>query len=231
LARRTRGGPNSNREEASRIIMNHTILPKEFPGLNDSIYAGFWRRLGAFLIDLLINAPIIIATFYIQNLNRLNFLYTLIPSYGFYIFYNFYLVRRYEGTPGKRIVKIKIKQKDGKRITWKEVILREIVNLVLSGMTSLAYLIAVLQLSDNTFESLPWLKKSVEISKFYPVWQKPVEWLFNIWIWSEFVILLTNKRRRALHDYIAGTLVIKEKFEKIAESKKSSGCGITAPLI
>jgi uncharacterized RDD family membrane protein YckC len=197
--------------------MKNTILPKEFPELNDSIYAGFWRRLGAFLIDLLIIAPITISIFYIQNLHRLNFLFTLVPSYGFYIFYNFYLVKRYEGTPGKRIAKIKIKQKDGKRITWKEVILREIVNLVLSVMGSLAYLIAVLQLSDSTFESLPWLKKSVEISKFYPVWQKPVTWLNNIWIWGEFIILLTNKRKRALHDYIAGTLVIKEKFEKIAE--------------
>ena len=197
--------------------MNNTILPKEFPGLNDSIYAGFWRRLGALLIDLLIIAPIIIATYYIQNLNRLNFLYTLIPTYGFYIFYNFYLVRRYEGTPGKRIAKIKIKQKNGKRITWKEVILRETVNLVFSVLSSLAYIIAVMQISDSTFESLTWLKKTVEITKFYPVWQKPVEWLSNIWIWSEFIVLLTNKRRRALHDYMAGTLVIKEKFEKLAE--------------
>jgi uncharacterized RDD family membrane protein YckC len=30
----------------------------------------------------------------------------------------------------------------------------------------------------------------------------------NIWIWSEMLVLLCNKRRRALHDMIAGTIVV-----------------------
>jgi uncharacterized RDD family membrane protein YckC len=32
----------------------------------------------------------------------------------------------------------------------------------------------------------------------------------QIWVWSEVVVMLFNKRRRALHDFIAGTIVTSE---------------------
>ena len=34
----------------------------------------------------------------------------------------------------------------------------------------------------------------------------------QIWIWSEFVVLLFNRRKRAIHDFIAGTVVILKEF-------------------
>ncbi len=37
-------------------------------------------------------------------------------------------------------------------------------------------------------------------------------WVSNIWIYSEFIVLLTNKRKRAIHDYIAGTIIVKAKY-------------------
>jgi uncharacterized RDD family membrane protein YckC len=36
--------------------------------------------------------------------------------------------------------------------------------------------------------------------------------LGNIWIWSEIIVILTNKRRRAIHDFIAGTVIVKTKY-------------------
>jgi len=41
-----------------------------------------------------------------------------------------------------------------------------------------------------------------------PSWYRTLNILQNIWIWSEFVVLLTNAKRRAIHDYLAGTVVI-----------------------
>jgi hypothetical protein len=35
-----------------------------------------------------------------------------------------------------------------------------------------------------------------------------------IWALLEFITMLTNKRRRAIHDFIAGTVVIKEPLSK-----------------
>ena len=32
----------------------------------------------------------------------------------------------------------------------------------------------------------------------------------NVWVWSEFITILFNKRKKALHDYLAGTVVIRK---------------------
>jgi len=40
-------------------------------------------------------------------------------------------------------------------------------------------------------------------------------WINNIWVYSEFIVLLTNNRKRAIQDYIAGTVIVKGKFVDI----------------
>jgi len=201
--------------------MRKYILPIEIPGVDERIYAGFWRRFGAFLIDFIIIIPVALFFIYINKLSRLNVIYTYSFSYSVYLFYNFYLVHRYEGTPGKRLTKIKIRKKNGKRIQWRQVILREIVTFALFSLTTAAYIIATLKMSDGEFESLSNVERMARISELYPVWQKPADWLYQIWMWGEFIVLLTNKRKRALHDFIAGTVVIKDKFETVAEQINS----------
>ena len=44
-----------------------------------------------------------------------------------------------------------------------------------------------------------------------PSWNRPLSWAANIWFWSELLVLLTNQQRRALHDFLAGTVVIHAK--------------------
>ena len=46
-------------------------------------------------------------------------------------------------------MKIKIRNKSGKRIGWKEVILREIVTLISSVIYTIAYVVAIFHLTDN----------------------------------------------------------------------------------
>lgn len=55
---------------------------------------------------------------------------------------------------------------------------------------------------------------------FTPGWYKIVNILMNVWIWSEFIVILTNKKRRAIHDFIAGT-VVAHKPSRISESNLS----------
>jgi len=43
-------------------------------------------------------------------------------------------------------------------------------------------------------------------------WNQAINMLIPIWIGSELLVMLTNKKRRALHDFIAGTVVIKKTF-------------------
>lgn len=52
----------------------------------------------------------------------------------------------------------------------------------------------------------------------YPIGNSGIEyyldWLSTLWLLLEIGTMLTNERRRAVHDIIAGSVVIKEEFWK-----------------
>ena len=41
-----------------------------------------------------------------------------------------------------------------------------------------------------------------------PAWETWVEAVGSVWICSELVVLLLNEKKRAIHDYLAGTVVL-----------------------
>jgi uncharacterized RDD family membrane protein YckC len=44
-----------------------------------------------------------------------------------------------------------------------------------------------------------------------PEWLDWVNTANQVWMWSEVVVMLFNRRRRALHDFIAGTVVTSDR--------------------
>lgn len=193
-----------------------TTLPIRFPNINESIYAGFWRRLGAFWLDVTIGLPLIFILQYVNSFDKTFNYVTFIPFITFAIFYNIYCVKRWGGTPGKLIAKIKIVRLDGKDVNWKEAILRHIVELLTTIIYYIFVFIALSKMSNQEYISLSNFNKSKRMIELCPSFYRYIDWFNNIWIWSEFIVLLTNKRKRALHDFIAGTVVIKKKYKRIA---------------
>ncbi len=196
-------------------------LPLRFDEIEEPPYAGFWRRFGAFWLDFLIMLPWTALITYINNEGRLNTLYTLVPSYLFFFFYSIYTVKRWGGTPGKLITKIIIVRKDGKKAEWREAILRHAVQFIIGIPVSIAFIMVLLKMTDQEYSKMDFMTRSLFIMGSMPVWYKPINWANQIWIWSEFLVLLLNKRKRALHDFVAGTVVIKQKFKDTAEQVAS----------
>lgn len=196
---------------------NSRILPTDFPSSEENIYAGFWRRFGAFLIDFLITTPIILGLIYINNLDRMNALYTYIPTQIFFLIYYIYFVKLWGGTPGKLITKIKIVRKDGKPVRWREAILRHAIQWALGLPMGIVVLMPLLGMTDSEFLAVGAVERMKQTMEVAPDWYKFTNWMNQIWIWSEFIVLLFNKRKRALHDYVAGTVVIKKRLETTAE--------------
>jgi len=197
--------------------MKEKILPIEVPDLNESIYAGFWRRFGAFWMDFVIFGSLNLAFSYINELGRLNAFYTFIPQELAFFIYNIYLIKIFGGTPGKLLLKVKVIKKNGEKVGWREAILREIVIWVLNLLITCLTFNYLLSITDAGFLSIDSNEQFEEMMKTAPFDFYFLFLIMNIWIWSEFIILLMNRRKRALHDYIAGTVVIKKKYEKIAE--------------
>ena len=171
-------------------------------------YAGFWPRFASLWLDMLIMIPLSAATFWCSSQFRLFDVYYFIPGELFSVFYCVYLVKRYGGTPGKLLMGIKICKLDGSAIGYREAVLRYLPDFILGFLMSIALIISVFHMTDAEYHSLTYMKRSMRMIELAPSWYKPLQWIQNIWIWSEFLVLLTNRKRRAIHDFIAGTVVI-----------------------
>jgi uncharacterized RDD family membrane protein YckC len=180
-------------------------------------YAGFWRRFGAFWLDALILLPLSFLTLWFDGRYRLFQLYYVVPGFIIAVLYSVYLVKQYGGTPGKIIAGLRIVKVDGSPIGYREAILRFLPEFLLAEATSLALILATLQVGDSEYTSLGFMKRSVLLVSLAPAWYKPVQYLQTVWVWSEFIVLLTNKKRRAIHDFIAGTVVIVRNSNQLTD--------------
>lgn len=202
--------------------MKEKILPICFDEINDNIYAGFWSRLGSELLDFVILIPYIFILQYLNGLSILMCQIIMIPSLIFYIWFNVYLVKRYGGTPGKLIVGIKIINKNGDDIDMKGAVVRYIVSIGLAIFGSIIMLYILQDADEEVYQSLSFWKRSLYIGQLNPQLIKLNTWLTNIWIYSELIVLLTNKRKRSIHDFMANSVVIKSKYhDKIRELIKN----------
>ncbi len=192
--------------------------PLTIDGINESIYAGFWTRLGSLLLDFLILLPYVFLILYLNGLSMYMFYFTFIPSLIIHFWFSIYLVKKYGGTPGKLIVGIKILKLDGTDVTWREAILRQSITYVLTIFGSAITIYALSKADGAYYESLGWMQKQQYLFALIPVLFKIYTWTNNIWVYSELFVLLFNKRKRALHDFIADTVIVKTKYiEKIRE--------------
>ena len=178
---------------------------------NELRYAGFWPRLGSLLLDFLIQLPLIAITFWGIEKYRLFNLYYIIPSTLFGLFYGVYLVRRYSGTPGKLIVGISIRKSGGEPVGYREAFLRYLPEFIFGLLIILSFIISTLHMSDAEYYALSFIDRSKRINELAPFWSKPLNIVQEIWVWGELIVLLTNRKRRALHDFIAGTVVVHRK--------------------
>jgi uncharacterized RDD family membrane protein YckC len=173
-------------------------------------YAGFWRRFASFWIDLLIILPPTLLLFaYVSGISTWFYAAWILPSTLFGLWFSVYLVVRYGGTPGKLLMKTKIVMLDGSPISRKAAFIRYAVMLFLSLLSSGALAYAALQIPEEQYFSLSYLQKSVLIVSKAPSWYKVVDISLQIWVYAEFFTVIFNKKRRAIHDFMAGTVVIK----------------------
>jgi uncharacterized RDD family membrane protein YckC len=174
---------------------------------NQTSYGGFWRRLGAYFLDAIIVMPLAGIVFLLDRF-RMFQLYYFLPSVLFGLWFHVYLVKRYGATPGKLIVGLRIQKTDGSSVDYQAAFLRYVILCVLSAALSIAIIIGALGMSDSDYETLGFLQRSQVLRNSAGSFYVYVTWMLNIWVWSEFFVMLTNKQRRSLHDFMAGTVVV-----------------------
>src|SRR5262249_19187078 len=120
-----------------------------------------------------------------------------------------YLVARFGGTPGKLLVGLRITELDGRPVTTRAAIIRHLPDLILYALITIAFCIPLLALSDDQYVAVAadLRERTRYLRANAPSWYRPVDIIYTVW--GELLVLLTNRKRRALHDFLAGTVVIR----------------------
>jgi len=163
-------------------------------------YATFWKRVGAGFLDFAALAPLQWLHSYIWNSTENPFiliLFGILSSFS-YLAYSIYFISKFGMTPGKMVTGVIVKKVDESRIpTVKQAILRDIVNVIINPILCIIMIINVMngELGNRGSGSL----KNMMI----------LSGIMGIWGILEFVTMLMSKKRRAVHDFIAGTVVVR----------------------
>jgi uncharacterized RDD family membrane protein YckC len=179
------------------------------------IYLGFWQRLAAYALDFAILVPYALVARQLIYTSRSAYLVNLILGTILAIVFEVYLVKRFGGSPGKLIMGIQIAKLDGSKVGYRQAIIRYSVLFFISILSSAGLLMSLFSMSDLEYAAFTSAQAHVRaLEAGAPAWYQPLQIAGAVWVYSEFLVLLTNKKRRALHDFMAGTVVIRNAIVK-----------------
>ena len=172
-------------------------------------YAGFWRRLYACILDLLlIGIPAWLAFRFALRSTEVVYATWRIGGTSLLLAMNLYLLVRFGGTPGKLISGIRVVQVDGSPLTWRNALARESVYIARAACGIIMFLAYQSHVDHELVRTLPSDELAVYWRQVYPPWSYWLDNLYGVYAFSEVVVMLTNKKRRAIHDFLGGTVVV-----------------------
>ncbi len=193
--------------ERNRIVQTEIERRKKAPGPDSvppprpspSKYATFWRRVGANLLDGLIFIPVTIGAQFLAPASTDPMMQAapgFVESLLFYL-YSIVLHGRNGQTIGKMAARVRVLDLSEEKLTMAQAITRDLVPLSLS-VASFVVLVNV---------GLPTDLSEVDYASLIPGL-----FLLSIailWSLAEILTMATNRKRRAIHDFIAGSVVVR----------------------
>lgn len=175
----------------------------------DVVIAGIGQRIGATLIDWLSLLPLIALDAYLGGLSRgaaigMNVAYVFIA-----LILQVGLVRKYGGSPGKLMMGLRVQMMDGRAVTWKAAIVRYAVFWLVNLGLTVGQCLTILAMKDDIFLGMGIVARTLALSAQAPAWSEFLNYGIYIWGFACFVSVVCTKKRRALHDFLAGTVVVR----------------------
>jgi len=143
-----------------------------------------------------------------------------------WLLYTVVMHARYGQTVGKMVTRVRVVDfRTEGRISWRQAWLREGIPMVLS-LGFLGWVIFLILSRGLNPKALANGEASLAVREgFWLLAALPVSWFL-----AEVLTMLTNSKRRALHDLIAGTVVIRTNMEEGFAQHASPHGGPAAPL-
>jgi uncharacterized RDD family membrane protein YckC len=193
-----------------------TTLPHELdrPGA----YGGFWIRLVALLLDGLVLLPVV----FFVNLpsgGRATVITSGVAALVIVWGYSIGLTAHWGCTLGKAALGLRVVRPDGFRIGWGRALRRDSVFLAL-GLVSL--ILDVWQSTPAAFSDRPrgivTVSAAADDSSMQWGATVVVAYVVAYWLWLvvDSLFLIVSKRKRAAHDIIGGTVVVRRSVAEQA---------------
>ena len=185
---------------------------------NQFVFVGFWKRVLAVLIDAAIGwafLPITmpLTTWTITHRNSTPMALWVIAWTVLWL----WLVVRFGGTPGKLVIGIRIVDVSGKFVSWGRAVRRIIFPALIMTINSH---LQMWKASSTYPDSTPH-SSFLEIGTLMNEYGQPFALIAMILALSGYAdigAVLFNRKKRALHDFIAGSYVItKMSYKALAE--------------
>jgi uncharacterized RDD family membrane protein YckC len=130
----------------------------------------------------------------------------LLPLNALFPVYSVFMHARWGQTLGKMVAGARVLGIAGTRISWRQAILRDSVGLALTTISTASLAQSLLRVPASTWDH-GWAQAALLIGESQPTWGLWARHASTAWFWSEVLVLLFDSKRRALHDFIAGTIV------------------------
>lgn len=168
---------------------------------------GWGYRIGAYVIDyVFLTVPTFIGLWLARNSVSAMMTYVvvtalLVPAI------RIELLRRFGGTPGKRLLKFHVTTTDGSSFSYRHAFLRESVTTFLAVFLQVH---TYLQLDSIPLEN----RQDWDYFGFKGNGMPPSQFalvlaaLPTLWLLVDFAVMVTNSQFRAVHDKMAGTIAI-----------------------
>lgn len=165
-----------------------------------SKYNSFWNRFFAGLLDGLILVPLMVIVILFQFLNDslvTAVISMIIVNMAPYL-YSVYFHGTTGQTPGKKMMSIRVIHKSELRtLTIWEAIRRDSFYIILATF-------AVAYISIDSIQNGEYIERSGP--------ELILDFISLGWFLLEIITMMTNEKRRAFHDYLADSVVIKDDF-------------------
>lgn len=161
-------------------------------------YSTGWKRIGAAIVDAIVFSPFLLVNkWLLQNEVpiSIHITWSLFSTFA-PIFYSVWLHHKYGQTIGKWVAGVKVVHvSEQKNLTLKQAFLRDSFYIAVEVIGLLLFIQASISSSD--------------VSYIIPDYDSFADLPATIWLLLEITSMLTNKKRRAVHDFLASSVVIR----------------------
>jgi uncharacterized RDD family membrane protein YckC len=170
-------------------------------------YAGFWLRSLALLYDYLALLPIGLLSIWLLSHSQLLGEVGLWVNYLSFPVYTVVLHAVRGQSLGKMATCIRVEHTDGRPIGWAGALVRFAPLINIRIVFAIMIVGALRAIPEEQFAASTLMQKSALLVQHMHPWWPYVSRAFQIWLLAEIVTLLATRRRQAIHDFIAATVV------------------------